>query len=372
MPETTMWIASWSAPVQLCEEHNLPPPPGLEGHVLTQIFRVSLGGKGFRLRFSNLFGDSRLVLESLNVSFVDDEGLALPGPPLSVRFGGRDRLELEPGREATSDAVDAPIRAFDRIALRCRVAACPKALTSQTASRTGSFIDDDVRFEHWYFITGLETLTQGARGAIACLGDSITGGRGVTIDRDRRWTDVLSRRVAADPELNGVSVLNSGLGGNRIMADGLGPSATSRLERDSAFLLGARWLILFEGVNDIGTRSADESPSAFIGRLLYHYRAMIARSRRAGLRIFGGTISPFGGAGYGSPENLEVRRIVNRWIRESGEFDGVIDFDAAVRDPADPERVRDDCDSGDHLHLNDTGYRALGEAVDLGLFKERI
>lgn len=370
MVNTTNWIASWSAPVQLCEEHNLPPPPGLEGHWLKQIFRVSLGGKAFRLRFSNLFGDSRLELESISVRFADDEGRILPGDPLPVRFGGRDGLGLEAGAEATSDAVDAPIKAFDRVALSCRVAACPKALTSQTASRTGSFIDDKIRFEHWYFITGLETLTPGARGAIACLGDSITGGRGVTIDRDRRWTDVLSRRVAADPALAGVSVLNSGLGGNRIMADGLGPSATSRLERDSAFLLGARWLILFEGVNDIGTRSADEHPEAFVGRLIYHYRAIIARARRAGLKILGGTITPFGGAGYGSPENLEVRRTVNRWIRESGEFDGVIDFDAAVRDPADPERVRPECDSGDHLHLNDAGYRALGEAVDLGLFKD--
>ncbi len=370
MPENAGWIASWSAPQQLCELHNLPPAPGMEGRTLRQLFRASLGGGDFRLLFSNYFGDSRLVLDSVELSFADDSGRLLPGKPLPVRFGGKGRLELEAGRETASDPIGSPIRAFDRLSLSCRVASCPKDLTSQTGSRTTSFIDEEVAFEHWYFIRGLEVLREGGGSAVACMGDSITGGRGVTINADSRWTDVLARRVAADPGLAGIAVLNSGLGGNRVMADGLGPSADSRLERDAAFISGVRWLILFEGVNDIGTRAADESPEALVGRLKYHFRTMIARARRAGLKVIGGTITPFGGSQYDTPENRRARNEVNRWIRESGEYDGVADFDAAVRDPADPERVREDCDSGDHLHLNDSGYRALGEAVDLGFFRQ--
>jgi lysophospholipase L1-like esterase len=370
MHDTMKWIASWAAPQQLCEEGNLPPvPDGLAGHSLTQIIRASLGGKAIRLRFSNLFGDSRLVLESVSVSFVDDEGAPLPGNPLPITFGGKGSLALEAGREGVSDPVEAPIQAFDRLAVSVRVAVCPKDLTSQPGSRTGSFIDGALRVEHWYFLAGLEVLAENPRGAVVVMGDSLTGGRGVTIDRDRRWSDALARRIAADPGLRGTSVLNCGLGGNRLMADGLGPSASSRLERDSVDLLGARWLILLEGVNDIGTRGAEESPAAFLVRIKECYRDMAARARRGGLFVIGGTITPFAGSQYESPENLEIRRDINGWIRNSGNFDAVVDFDAAVRDPGDPETLLAVHESGDHLHLNDSGYRALADAVDLSLFR---
>lgn len=369
MSQHTAWIASWFAPQQLCEEGNLPPAPGLAGRYLKQYFRPSLGGSAFRLRFSNLFGDAPLVIDSVSAEIPSADGSALRLERVS--FGGKDRLCLEAGREAVSDPVPAPIAGLSRLAVNARFAECPAAVTAHPGSRTTSWIGADVPVDHWYFLSALEVQAESPRGLVIGMGDSITDGRGTTTNHDRRWTDFLARRIAADASLRGTAVANAGIGGNRLLADGLGPSGLSRVDRDALSLHGARWLLLLEGVNDIGTwDEAAEGYDAFLARLLDGYREISRKAREAGVVAVACTIAPFAGSQYGSAAKLKAREAVNDWLRRSGEFVASLDFAAAVADPADPAVLQGRFDSGDHLHLNDDGYRALAEAVDLGLFED--
>ena len=211
-------------------------------------------------------------------------------------------------------------------------------------------------------------------GAVVILGDSITDGRGSTTNGNDRWPDVLARRLQASPETDTVGVLNAGIGGNRLLRDGLGPHALARLDRDVLAQAGVRWLILLEGINDIGTAAgarAKGEPAATADDIIGAYAQIIERARARGIRVYGATIMPFEGfsyAGYFTPESEADRHKVNAWIRTSGRFDAVIDFDALTRDPERPARLSAAVDGGDHLHPSAAGYRIMGEAVDLALF----
>jgi lysophospholipase L1-like esterase len=233
---------------------------------------------------------------------------------------------------------------------------------------------DAVLVDHWYFLAGVEVLAPASAGAVVVLGDSITDGRGSTTNGNDRWPDVLARRLQETPATTGVAVLNAGIGGNRLLRDGLGPSALARLDRDVLAQPGARWLIVLEGINDIGTASgarAKGEPGATADDIIAAYGQIIDRARAKGLRVYGATIMPFEGftyAGYYTSEAEADRQRVNGWIRTSGRFDAVIDFDAVTRDPAQPARLSPAVDGGDHLHPSAAGYRIMGEAVDLKLF----
>jgi lysophospholipase L1-like esterase len=223
--------------------------------------------------------------------------------------------------------------------------------------------------EHWFFIEALEVASASAA-ALAVLGDSLTDGRGSTTNGNDRWTDQLARRLHVRHGLTDVAVLNQGTGGNRLLRDGLGISGIGRLSRDVLSNAAVRWLIVFEGVNDIGTAEATEAAQQRIGdELIAAYHDIIARAQAQGIRVYGATLTPIGGHEYDDPAGLRERtRIrINEWIRTSAPFDAVLDFDAAVRDPADPRRVRADCDAGDGLHLSPVGYRALADAVPVAL-----
>ena len=208
------------------------------------------------------------------------------------------------------------------------------------------------------------------------LGDSITDGRGSTTNKNDRWPNLLSQRLRANPATAEVAVLNGGMGGNRLLRDGIGPNALARFERDVLAVPGAKWLVVLEGVNDIGTavdaRKRGE-PAATAADVIAAYRQMIVRAHSHGLRVYAATILPFEGfAAYSSPQSEADRQEVNRWIRASagagGDLDGVIDFDAVARDPALPSRLREAVDGGDHLHPSAAGYRILADAIDLSLF----
>jgi lysophospholipase L1-like esterase len=202
---------------------------------------------------------------------------------------------------------------------------------------------------------------------LAVLGDSISDGRGSTTNGNDRWPDRLVARLQADPGRAHIAVVNQGIGGNCVLRGGLGPNALSRFERDILDQPGVRWLIIFEGVNDLG---GSGTPDATADQLIVAYKDMIARARARGIRVFAGTITPLGGSFYDNPGVDAARQKVNDWIRGSGAFDGVIDFDAAVRDPENPARLASQYDSGDQLHLNPNGYRALADAIDLSLLAE--
>jgi lysophospholipase L1-like esterase len=229
--------------------------------------------------------------------------------------------------------------------------------------------------EHWYFLSGIDVAASSVTPALVALGDSITDGHGATINGNDRWTDDLAARVSRSASA-ALAVLNAGIGGNRMLADGLGPNALARFDRDVIAQTGVRYVIVLEGINDIGTLTRTASATeaqhkALVSRMIGAYAQMIARAHAHGIRIIGGTILPFMGSAFYHPDaaNEADRQAVNVWVRAAGHFDGVVDFDAIAADKANPGQLRPEYDSGDHLHPSPAGYRAMAAGIAEGLFR---
>jgi lysophospholipase L1-like esterase len=373
------WVATWAPSQQLVEPRNLPPPPGLAGSTLRQVLRVSIGGHELRVRFSNTFGTSALAITSAHLARSLGGSAIDSASDRALTFHGADSVIIPPGAMATADALEYAVAPLGDLAVTIHLSAVPFDVTGHPGSRTTSYLasgdrvtaralPDAATTEHWYVVAGLDLLADRAAAAVVALGNSITDGRGSGTDKNDRWPDELARRLQADPRTREVAVVNAGLGGNKILAGGLGPTALSRFDRDVLEIGGARWLIVLEGVNDIGG-ARDSGAAALVATdLIAAYRYMIERAHARGLKVYGGTITPFGGSFYDGPGREAARQAVNHWIRTGGAFDAVIDFDAAVRDPADPRRLLPANDTGDHLHPDEEGYRRMADAIPLELF----
>ena len=393
VPPPEKWIFTWACAPQLCEPKNLPPSPGFDDCNLRQFVRVSIGGKALRVRFTNEFGDGPLTILGARVA-LGAEGSAIDSATEKVlKFGGQATVVIPAGAQMLSDPLDFPLATLSRVALTLRLKGAPKNVTAHPGSRTTSyFLEGDGEFstqpqgkaggpvdfsramtvDHWYFISGIEVKSPPSCNALAILGDSITDGRGTTTNQDNRWPDDLSRRLQAGMPKHCVAVMNMGIGGNRVLQDGLGPSALSRLDRDVIAQPGVKWLIVFEAINDLGTAADDRKngrPAATAQDLITAYQQIIQRAHDHDIRVYGATITPYEGCFYYTEEGEADRQAINQWIRSSQAFDAVIDFDAALRDPDDPLHLSASFDSGDHLHLNPAGYQAMAQAVDLKLFK---
>lgn len=376
------WIATWACAPQLCEPKNLPPSPGFEDCTLRQFLRVSLGGKTSRVRFSNEFGDAPLTLLGAIIALGGEGSSIQPDSVKALTFSGQASVVIPAGAPIFSDPLDFKLDSLARVALTLRLKGVPKDVTAHPGSRTTSYLargdflaasdlNGAVTVDHWYFLSGIEVKTPFTCHALAVLGDSITDGRGTTTNQDQRWPDDLARRLETQKALRCVSVLNLGIGGNRLLQDGLGPNALSRLDRDVIAQPGVKWLIVLEGINDLGTAAEDRKkgkPAVTAADLIAGYGQIIERAHAAGIRVYGATLTPFGGSFYFSPQGEADRQAVNQWIRTSRSFDAVIDFDAALRDPANPARLLPSVDSGDHLHLTPEGYKLMAQSVDLKLF----
>jgi lysophospholipase L1-like esterase len=377
------WVATWAASPQLTEESNLPPPPGLADHTLRQIVRVSIGGKTLRVRFSNSFGRTSLTLHSARIALSAGGSAIQPATDRPLTFSGRLSVAIPEGALAVSDPLAFDLAPLSEVAITVYLEGVPAEVTGHPGSRTTSYLQagnvasapdlaDPVRVDHWYYVNGIDVLAHDSASVVAVIGDSITDGRGSTTNGNDRWPDNLARRLAANRRTARVAVANHGIGGNRLLRDGLGPNALARLDRDVLALPGVRWLIVLEGINDIGTRVAARQkgePYATADDLIAAYEQIITRAHARDVRVYGATILPFEGASnYFTPDGEADRQKVNAWIRTSGRFDGVIDFDAATRDPRNPSRLAPAVDGGDHLHPSAAGYRVMADAIDLALF----
>ena len=380
------WVATWATAPQLVEPGNLPPAPGFADCTLRQKFRVSIGGQKIRLRFSNAFGNAPLTLEAAQVAFAADSAAIRPATSHALTFAGRAAVTIQPGAMVISDPVDLEIPPMADLAVTLHTKSAPSDITGHPGSRTTSYLSHGgevvdatdlpgaARTDHWYFLTGIDAYTERPAAAIAILGDSITDGRGSTTNGNDRWPDQLSRRLRADPETENFSVLNLGIGGGRVLREGLGPSGLARLDRDIIAQPGVRWLVIFEGVNDLGTAAGARAKgqpenAATAADLIAAFEQIILRAHDHGIRVYGATITPF--AGFKSYDTLASeadRQTVNQWIRTSGKFDNVIDFDALARDPENPLQLAPAIDGGDHLHPSAAGYKIMTEGIDLGLF----
>jgi lysophospholipase L1-like esterase len=233
-------------------------------------------------------------------------------------------------------------------------------------------LSETIGMTSWYFIDGVDVPAGEGSRAIITLGDSITDGSWSTIDMNRRWPDVLAERLKQKHGLENLSVLNLGIGGNRVLNEGNGPSVLSRLYRDVLAQNDAKYLIVLESINDIGRLARLGAPEDEItaDNLEFALREIAESGHEHGMKVFGATLTPYGGAAYASDKGEQIRETVNDWIRTSGTFDGVIDFDKITQAPTNPKELNPAYDCGDHLHPNDAGYKAMGEGVDLTLFRE--
>jgi lysophospholipase L1-like esterase len=372
----TAWFTTWVSAQQLTEPHNMPPAP-LAASTLRQVLHVALGGERLRVTFSNEFGERPLTLTRAHLARSTGKSTIDPASDRALSFSGRPSLTIAPGETASSDELDFVSEPLTNLALTIAFdGSPPSAVTGHPGSRTTSFLEqgervsapalpDSQETDHWYFVSRIDVLGASASRLVVTLGDSITDGRGSNHNHNDRWPNLLNRRLLHNPGTEHVGVLNQGIGGNHVISGGLGPAASARFERDVLAPLGVRWVIVLEGINDLSAR-----PPPAPAELIAAYRKMIAQARGRGLVIYGGTILPFGGAVQFTPEGEAARQAVNAWIRGSGEFDGVIDFERIGRDPSEPTRLSPAVDGGDHLHPSAQGYEIMANGIDLSLFRE--
>ncbi|MCL3994613.1 SGNH/GDSL hydrolase family protein [Streptomyces lavenduligriseus] len=388
------WTDTWASMPQLTEPGNMPPAPFTQSDrvfdnaTLRQTVHVGPGGKRIRLRLSNAFGGADLPVTAVSVARPADGragvGAIVPGSSRRVTFGGQPGFDIPQGAQAVSDPLDFDVAPGSNLTVTLYLAhgQASTAITSHPGSRTtshllaGDHLDDAdlpgaTTVDHWYFLSGLEVWSRRTASATVVLGDSLSDGRGSTTNGNDRWPDRLRSRLASRPGTADIAVVNEAAGGNRVLRDGLGPNALARLDRDVLARSGVDRLIVFEGVNDIGTAGTSPADARRIAdELIGAYRQIVTRAHAQGIEVYGATLTPFGGNGYDDPAGAHesARQQVNQWIRTGGGFDAVIDFDRAARDPEAPGRLRPAYDTGDHLHLNPAGYQALADAVPFALF----
>ena len=382
------WVATWGT-----------APAGSPLAAATQTFNdqtvrmivhTSVGGSKVRVRISNELGAVPLRIGAARVALRDSASAIAPGTDRVLTFSGSAAIAIPPGAPMLSDPVALDVPAGADLAVSIHLPGETQATTSHGSAFQTSYVSAagdftaapdlpiDRKITFWPFLTQVDVLARGPAEAIVAFGDSITDGAITTLDANRRWPDVLARRLRAAGHAN-VGIVNRGIGGNRLLRDPgvhpmFGRAALARFERDVLATTGVRHLVVLIGINDIGHPGSDSAPPAeavAAGDLIAGYRQLIARARAHGIKVVGATLTPFEGTvfpRYYSEPKEQVRVVVNAWIRNGKEFDGVIDFDLALRDPDRHARVLPAYDSGDHLHPNDAGMQAMAEAIPLGLF----
>jgi lysophospholipase L1-like esterase len=377
------WTAAWGTALMVPGEKTALAPAAVAHATLRQAMRLSLGGAALRVRISNRYGAEPLVIGSAIVGRANQPGDgSLAGAALPLRFGGKPGVTVAPGADVVSDSLDFATAAGDLLAVSLAVDSSPARQSAHNAAHATQFLapgDQAARpaladartLTSWYHVEGIEVLPARETGVLVAIGDSITDGSGAGLDRDERWPDYLQRRLHA-ANAPALAVVNAGIGGNRMLADGNGPNLLGRFAHDALERPGATHALVLIGVNDLGVehragRDTPETRRALVDALEAGWRTLAAAAHERGVCLLAGTITPYGGSRTYKPDadNEADRRELNAWLRGSPLFDGVADFDAAVRDPAAPDRMLAAFDSGDGLHPSPAGYRAMAQAVPL-------
>jgi lysophospholipase L1-like esterase len=380
------WVGTWaSAP--LTDLHGKPADqrlaldtqPGVSGATLREVVRVSMGGEMVRVRFSNLYGTEPLVIGAAQIAQTLKGASIVSGTGKPLTFHGRPTVSIPAGALAVSDAVAFKLAPLSDLTVSFYLPTPSGPVTEHSLGNSTSFhapgnvvandaLEARATVTSWEYLNGVDTLAPADAGAVITIGDSITDGAKSTIDTNQRWPDELARRLQADPKFRKLSVLNEGISGNKILLDGAGPNVLARFDRDVIAQSGAKYLLILEGINDIGRLHSFPDSGLTAADLIFALDQMIVRAHAHGIAVIGCTLTPYHGAGYYTEQGEAIRKAVNDWIRTGGAFDGVVDFEAAVRDPNHPDTYLPSDEPGDHLHPNDAGYKVMGDAIDLKLF----
>lgn len=392
--EAAGWLASWGA-APLPPTPAAPPfpaTPSFSNQTIRQLVRISAGGERVRVRFTNEYGTKPLLIGAAHIALADANGAVQPGTDRALTFDGKPSTLIPAGAPYYSDAADFPVKALASISISiyvpedtgqctCHAVGMQDAYVSESGDFTAKAFTPQQILPSRAFISGVEVSAPARARTIVVLGDSISDGVGSTANANRRWPDLLAERLSSRGG-DARGVVNMGISGNRVLNDGAGQSALARLDRDVLAVPGAAYVVVFEGVNDLGIsfghfegpmaeRFKALAPTGMVTTesMIAGYRQIIERAHAKGLKVIGATIAPYEGAGYYSAEGDAIRQAINAWIRTGGAFDAVLDFDAVLRDPAKPTQIATAMQAGDHLHGSDAGYRAVAQSIDLSLFK---
>jgi lysophospholipase L1-like esterase len=397
-PPQRHWLGTWAAAPQAASSFPSDFPSGFEGQTVRQIVRVSVGGSAVRIRLTNAFGDRPVRFDSLHVGIQREGAELLPGSNHRLFFGGDPFVSLAVGASAWSDPVPLAIPALGSVAVSFFLSGPTGPPTMHLNSNQVNFVTEgdvtadesggafpEANAANWYYIEEVDVFASpSVKGAVVTLGDSLTDGLGSAWDANTRYPDFLAQRLLAGPPGRVLSVLNEGMTGNRILGDSpcFGPNVQARLDRDVLAKRGVVAVLFQQGIDDLGFslltpetlagipfECFQPNPDVSSDELIAGIRRIIVRVHAAGLPIFGATMNPIKDSYFWSPETEVKREAVNAWIRQGGEFDGVVDFAAAVADPNDRQALAPQYDSGDRLHPNDAGYEAMARAVRLSLFR---
>lgn len=391
-PANAEWVASWSA--------SPHAPLGTEGPfaaasydnvTISQVLRISEGGERLRVRFSNRYGTGPLTIGAARVVRIDDAGREIVGTARVLSFGGDPSAVIPRGAPFSSDVVKLTTPSLSRLKVEiylpkptgpctCHLTGVDELAVSPPGDFVGKPFTSVSKAQFRAFLSVVEIDAPKALGTIVAFGDSITDGVGSTAGANHRWPDILADRL----QMSGQqwAVANAAISGNRILSPGMGDSALARFDEDVLSLPNVKYMIVFEGVNDIGNRFGPHGPSQPVlpgldqpditaDQMIAGYKQLIERAHEKGIKVIGSPIGPYKGAAYWSEEGEAARQKINDWIVNGGAFDGVVRLDTAFADPADPREMRGGYHMGDHLHGNDTGLKAVGDSIDLSLFKSR-
>jgi lysophospholipase L1-like esterase len=391
VPPPDHWVGTWATAD--VERSNAKGDFLATDTTFREIVHVSLGGSLLRVELSNQFGTEPLVISAVHIALAAGGGdIALPSAN-TLTFGGHSSVTIPAGAIVVSDTAGLKLPAFADLSISLFMPAQKIShLTVHNSAYQTNYIaqgnsagkkslpagDATKKVANWFFLKAVDVLAPATTGAVVAFGDSITDGTASTPDTNQRWPDLLARRLQADKATGGLGVLNVGIGGNRVLHDGTGPNALARFDTDVLAQSGVKYLILLESINDIGHAYDPKKPTDVVTAddLIAGLTQLAERAHMHGIKVFGATLTPYFGAGgtptgYGSPAGEQVRQAVNAFIRTSKVFDGVIDFEKATADPANPNQWKPGNERGDHLHPSDAGMHAMADSINLRLFFEK-
>ena len=394
------WVTTWATAQNLVRVVRptpavLPPQPagpattpqavgrGLNNQTVRMMVRTSIAGRRLRIRVSNNFGGTPLVVGTAHVAIRAKDSGIVPDSDRALTFNGKPGCTIAPGAVMFSDPVDLNVPPVTDLAVSLYF---PGETGPPTTHSTGlhntyiskegdataqAVIAEPVTTQSYYWLAGVDVAAAPDAATLVTFGDSITDGARSTSETDHSWPALLAARLAANKKTAHIGVANVGIGGNRVMRDGAGANALARFDRDVLSQPGVKWVTVMEGINDIGHTATPPVDPVTSDEIIGIYKQLIGQAHAHGVQVIGCTLTPYEGAGYYSAEGEAMRVAVNTWIRTSGAFDAVVDFEAATRDASNPKRIRAEFDPGDHLHPNDAGYQAMADAFDLGILTKK-